>query len=277
MIQYLEKVKTLASSFKKFSIKQVPRSENKKADALSKIASTGFVHLTKQVLMEELNEKSINKAEVLAVVEEEGDTWMTSIYEYITEETLLAEKEKARTQVRTIRYNQWNLIQEVLSWTVVTVRWATTSKLCFKRNSRWVLLYARRNKIRGSKSHTDRILLANNACGCKKDDSGMSRLPVHRPVPRNRQQKLTPIMSLWPFYKWGIGMAGHFPEGPGKVKFLIVAIDYFTKWIEAKPVATITGNLIKKFVWDNIVCRFGLPGEIICDNGKQFKDNPFKD
>ncbi|GJR79516.1 reverse transcriptase domain-containing protein [Tanacetum coccineum] len=47
--------------------------------------------------------------------------------------------------------------------------------------------------------------------------------------------------------------------------------------IEAKPVATITGNLIKKFVWDNIVCRFGLPGEIISDNEKQFRDNPFKD
>nr|GFC00368.1 reverse transcriptase domain-containing protein [Tanacetum cinerariifolium] len=34
---------------------------------------------------------------------------------------------------------------------------------------------------------------------------------------------------------------------------------------------------VKKFVWDNIVCRFGLPGEIISDNGKQFRDNPFKD
>ncbi|GJV76930.1 reverse transcriptase domain-containing protein [Tanacetum coccineum] len=54
-------------------------------------------------------------------------------------------------------------------------------------------------------------------------------------------------------------------------------MDYFTKWIEAKPVATITGNQIKKFVWDNIVCIFRLPGEIISDNGKQFRDNPFKD
>ncbi|GJU76055.1 reverse transcriptase domain-containing protein [Tanacetum coccineum] len=75
----------------------------------------------------------------------------------------------------------------------------------------------------------------------------------------------------------GIDIAGPFPEGPGKVKFLIVAIDYFTKWIEAKAVATITGNQVKKFVWDSIVCRFGLPGEIISDNGKQFRDNPFKD
>ncbi|GKD20516.1 reverse transcriptase domain-containing protein [Tanacetum coccineum] len=100
---------------------------------------------------------------------------------------------------------------------------------------------------------------------------------VHKPVPRNPQEKLNPITSPWPFYKWGIDIAGPFPEGPGKVKFLIVAMDYFTKWIEAKPVATITGSQVKKFVWENIVCRFGLPGEIISDNGKQFRDNPFKD
>ncbi|GJX81535.1 reverse transcriptase domain-containing protein [Tanacetum coccineum] len=49
-----------------------------------------------QVLVEELKEKYINEAEVLAVVEEEGDTWMTSIYNYLMEETLPAEKEKAR-------------------------------------------------------------------------------------------------------------------------------------------------------------------------------------
>ncbi|GJZ14385.1 reverse transcriptase domain-containing protein [Tanacetum coccineum] len=53
-------------------------------------------------------------------------------------------------------------------------------------------------------------------------------------------------MSPLPFYKWGIDIAGPFPEGPGKVKFLTVAIDYFTKWIEAKPVATITGTTHSK-------------------------------
>nr|GEW80851.1 reverse transcriptase domain-containing protein [Tanacetum cinerariifolium] len=94
---------------------------------------------------------------------------------------------------------------------------------------------------------------------------------------RNPQQKLTTITSSWPFYKWGIDIAGPFPKGPGKVKFLIVVMDYFTKWIEAKPVATITDNHMKKLVWDNVVCRFGLPGKIISDNGKQFWDDPFKD
>nr|GEW67208.1 reverse transcriptase domain-containing protein [Tanacetum cinerariifolium] len=67
------------------------------------------------------------------------------------------------------------------------------------------------------------------------------------------------------------------PKGSGKVKFPIVVIDYFIKWIEAKTVATITGNQIKKFAWESIVCRFGLPGEIISDDGKQLWDNTFKD
>ncbi|GJX91482.1 reverse transcriptase domain-containing protein [Tanacetum coccineum] len=89
-------VKTLASTFRAFSIKQVPRSKNKKADALSKIASTSFAHLSKQVLVEELKEKSVNESEVLAVVEEEGESWMTPIHEYLTDETLPAERKKAR-------------------------------------------------------------------------------------------------------------------------------------------------------------------------------------
>nr|GEY46253.1 reverse transcriptase domain-containing protein [Tanacetum cinerariifolium]GEZ12038.1 reverse transcriptase domain-containing protein [Tanacetum cinerariifolium] len=100
---------------------------------------------------------------------------------------------------------------------------------------------------------------------------------VHRHMPRNPQEKLTPITSPWPFYRWGIDIAGPFLEGPDKVKFLIVVMDYFTKWIEARPVATLTRAQVKKFIWDNIVCKFGLPGEIVSDNGKQFRDNPFKD
>ncbi|GJY98677.1 reverse transcriptase domain-containing protein [Tanacetum coccineum] len=102
MIKYLEKVKNLASTFKEFSIKQVPREENKKADALSKIASTSFAHLSEQVLVEELKEKSIDEKEVLAVLEEEGHTWMTLVYEYLTEGILPEEKRKASAEHRTM-------------------------------------------------------------------------------------------------------------------------------------------------------------------------------
>nr|GEU46362.1 reverse transcriptase domain-containing protein [Tanacetum cinerariifolium] len=96
MIKYLEKVKALTSTFKEFSTKQVPIVENKKADALRKITSTSFAHLSKKLLAAELKEKSIDEKEVLAVVEEEGRTWMTPIHEYLTKDILPEEKRKAR-------------------------------------------------------------------------------------------------------------------------------------------------------------------------------------
>nr|GEW25397.1 reverse transcriptase domain-containing protein [Tanacetum cinerariifolium] len=158
MTRYLEKVKMLTDSFKAFFIKQVPRSENKKADALSKIASTSFGHLSKQVLVEELKEKSISTMEVLAVVEEEGDTWMTPIFK------------------------------------------TTSSQLCSERDTWRILQHARRYTICHGESLEDWLTLANHAWGRKNADKSMLRLPT---------------------------------------------IDYFTKWIEAKPFATITGNQIK--------------------------------
>ncbi|GJV55566.1 reverse transcriptase domain-containing protein [Tanacetum coccineum] len=62
---------------------------------------------------------------------------------------------------------------------------------------------------------------------------------------------------------------------PGGARFLVVAIDYFTKWVEAKPLISITGKHMKKFVWEHIVCRFGRPQAIILDNGKQFIEGTF--
>ena len=66
---------------------------------------------------------------------------------------------------------------------------------------------------------------------------------------------------------------GPFPARRKQVRFLIIAIDYFTKWVEAEPIATIIEAKIRNFIWKNIVCRFGIPNTIISDNGKYF-DNP---
>ncbi|GKA33078.1 reverse transcriptase domain-containing protein [Tanacetum coccineum] len=141
MIQYLEKVKTLANNFRKFSVKQVPRSENKKADALSKIASTSFAHLTKQVLVEELKKK-INRRKG-SIDNRRGRM------KHMDDPDLSIPLGRNTARRKTIRKSH-----------------KTQSKV-----------YACQNKIRGSKSHTDRILLADNAYGYKKYEQGMSRLP----------------------------------------------------------------------------------------------------
>ena len=53
-----------------------------------------------------------------------------------------------------------------------------------------------------------------------------------------------------------------------QLRFLIAAIDYFTKWVEAEPVMTIMKAKVTSFVWKNIICRFGDPYVIISDNRK---------
>ncbi|KAM1612240.1 hypothetical protein ACFX1Z_000930 [Malus domestica] len=66
------------------------------------------------------------------------------------------------------------------------------------------------------------------------------------------------------------------PAGKGKVRYAIVAFNYFTKWAEVKPLATITEAQIEDFVWKNILCIFGIPNAIITDNGRQFDNNKFR-
>uniref|UniRef100_A0A2N9HAB0 Uncharacterized protein n=1 Tax=Fagus sylvatica TaxID=28930 RepID=A0A2N9HAB0_FAGSY len=96
-------------------------------------------------------------------------------------------------------------------------------------------------------------------------------------IPRAPPEEITPMTSPWPFAQWGLDIMGPFPVGTKQAKFLVVAIDYFTKWVEAEPLATITEKNVKNFVWKGVICRFGIPRVLVSDNGKQFDNGPFRD
>ena len=87
---------------------------------------------------------------------------------------------------------------------------------------------------------------------------------------------LNPISSPWPFAQWGLDIVGPFPKAVGNKKYLIVGTDYFTKWVEAEPLANIRDVDAKRFVWRNIVTRFGVPHALITDNGLQFDSRMFR-
>jgi transposase InsO family protein len=77
--------------------------------------------------------------------------------------------------------------------------------------------------------------------------------------------------------RWGLDLLGPLPPAQGNLKYVVVAVEYFSKWIEAKPLATITLVTVQKFFWQNIVCRFGVSKAITMDNGTQFDAETFKD
>nr|GFA98341.1 reverse transcriptase domain-containing protein [Tanacetum cinerariifolium] len=130
MIKYLEIAKGLVSGFKTFSISQVPRSKNKKADALSKIASTSFAHLSKQVLVEVLETKSITGKEVTAVIEEEGPTWMTELVNYLKEGILPGDEKEVR-KLR-LKARQYELMEGVLYKRSFLTPWLSRNRLLYE-------------------------------------------------------------------------------------------------------------------------------------------------
>ena len=87
---------------------------------------------------------------------------------------------------------------------------------------------------------------------------------------------LQPLPPVWPFVRWGLDIIGPFSAVKGNLQFAFVIIEYFSRWVEAKPVAKITATTAQRFTWKNIICRYGMPRYIVTDNGTQFDSVAFK-
>lgn len=89
--------------------------------------------------------------------------------------------------------------------------------------------------------------------------------------------EMMPIPLAWPFAEWGLDMVGKLHKSsPGGHVYMLVAVDKFTKRIEAKPVTTAEATTAVKFM-ESIVFRFGVPHSIITDNGSNFTSGEFKE
>jgi hypothetical protein len=89
---------------------------------------------------------------------------------------------------------------------------------------------------------------------------------------------LNPIIKPWPFRGWGIDLIGQInpPSSKGH-KFVLLAIDYFTKWVEAISLKKVTSENMVEFVKEHIIYRFGIPQTITTDQGAQFVSLEFRE
>jgi ribonuclease HI len=79
------------------------------------------------------------------------------------------------------------------------------------------------------------------------------------------------LSAPWPFAVWGIDIIGKIhPKASNGHEFILVAIDYFTKWVEAESFAVLGAKQVSRFFQKNIITRYGVPSEVISDNGTQF-------
>ncbi|GKA18454.1 reverse transcriptase domain-containing protein [Tanacetum coccineum] len=192
-----------------------------------------------------LDERSTEGQEIHSIVEEEGDNWMTPIRRYLEEGTWPKDKNKARClRAKISKYTMESGVLFKRGYLMPMLRCVGPLQANYVIREihigscgmhigpRAVIRKAIRQRYYWPTMHED----------AKKEVEKCTHRPKHALCP-NYQNPMTSIMPQLAFYQLeGHDILGSLPPARGGAKFVIVAIDYFTKWIEAKPLVKITGK-----------------------------------
>ena len=251
MILYLKKVRELFKKFIQVQVKHVPRAENSRADALAKLSTSSRQDLDRLVPVEHLLEPLVNvdDEEVSPVMSE--PSWMDPIWDYLVDIILPSDpKEASKLRTRSARFtiHRGTLYKRGFSTPIL--------KGVGKEDANYVLrevhegicgnhIIARSLAAKTLRQEYYWPTMLKDAtelvkkCKIYQEHAQISYLP---------SEPLTSITSPWPFQQWGLDILGPLPIGKGQCKFIVVEVDYFTKWVEAEPLATITVQKVSNFV-----------------------------
>jgi len=273
MAACLEYVQELRRSFALFEVVHVPREQNARADLLAKLASSGKGGRQRTVIEETLKTPRAFVADhqVLQVCKSmEG---MARSHRSLTQETLRTPRVRAHP-VGEAKMTQICAIHEPDIWITPYQRYMADSVLPVdptearkvnKNSSKFTLIDGELYRfgfthpllvcVHGEKCMRIMAELHEGICGSHIGGRALAtrtlRAGYYWPTMREDckrhadwhkapPEELKSIYSPWPFHAWGIDILGPFPLAIRQMKYLVVAIEYFTKWIEAEPIAQIT-------------------------------------
>ena len=297
LFQYLEIVSNLAKDFNFFDIKQVPREDNTEADALANLASAlripegtkiPILHILDPAIstyeiskISDSSEVEIQNPDIAIENPEVGvqhpdlgtDSLTTPIKKYLESGEIPSNEKNHRAfHMRVSRYTILNNILYRKSLAGPYLRCLegleisevlkdihegdcgnhTGGRALFSRILRTGYYWPTMRK--------DAINYSQKCDACQRHSN-----ILHQPA-----EPMHPIISPWPFMKWGMDIVGKLPTTPGGKVFMLAMTDYFSKWIEAEAFVQVREKEVISFIKRNILTRFGIPAEITCDNGSQF-------
>jgi ribonuclease HI len=282
LLQYLSVVRSLEKQFKGFTLQHVDRSRNEEADALAKAAARGEA-LPSNVFYHVIGTPVVRNPEGLQIT--------TNVEGHHIVNLIMAEDWRAPITLFLQGYYHPGDVNEAKrlkhqSWDFTLIEGQLYKKGISQPMLKWVtetegLQILREVRSGTCGSHSGPRALAAKVirqgfywpaiiCTANRVTRSCEACQKFSPRSGNPSQFTKLIAHTWPLQRWGLDIVGPLPMAQGNLKFTFVAVEYFTKWIEARVVSTITSKTAQKFFWQNIIYQFGVPSELTVDNGKQF-------
>ncbi|KAG7552321.1 Ribonuclease H-like superfamily [Arabidopsis thaliana x Arabidopsis arenosa] len=275
MEAYLSAVKKLAGKFKEFELVRIPKGENTSADALAALAFTSDPELKRVIPVECISSRSIS------VEETENDNIVEA--EHIETPKSSSGNENSSLVVTRSRVKSQD--DELTSPLELPKRKPRRKlkdqKVPTKEPSRTEQTPPGDEEVRDtiedpnipSEPEPRKFILKDNTSA---NDWGAD-WRMHAPLIHQPSEILSSISAPYPFMRWSMDIVGPMHRSTRGVQYLLVLTNYFSKWIEAEAYISIQDSVVKIFLWKHIICRYGVPYEIVTDNGPQFISNDFDD
>ncbi|XP_063939916.1 uncharacterized protein LOC135148542 [Daucus carota subsp. sativus] len=275
LTRYQALVKSYLTLIPGCKILQVNREENAEADNLSRLVQNS-ADLDSSVYFEELHKPTIEQEEIFEI--NNDPTWMTPLINYIEKGELPEDKGKAqRLKAKAAKFfvEGGTLFRRTYSSPILKCIGPEEAEYCLREvhegicgdhmSAKGLAYKIIRQGYYWPTIHQDAMEFVKK---CKN-------YQLFSNVPRVSPVLPSSVLSPIPFAIWGIDIMGPFPRAKGDLRYLLVSIDYMTKWVEAKAMRTINQQDVIRFM-DNILIRFGLPRVLVSDNGPQFIGSDFE-
>ena len=277
MCRYLDQVRKRVSNLKA-KIVQIPRGENEQADRLAKVASGEPMTTPGNILSFVQFHHLIDPDDVQEIGS--GNNWTTPLVSYLKNGVLPDGKEATRKlKAQAARFVMMKDVLYKRGFSRPFLRCLGTEEADYAMREIHEGIYENHSGARSLVHKLIRVgyywpTMLKDAKSYVKSCNKCQRFNNFIKQP---SEELTPITAPWPFAQWGLDIMRSFPTAVRQLKFLVVGINYFTKWVEAEAIATITEKNIRNFVWRNIIYRYGIPRVLVSDNDKQFNNSEFRD
>ena len=249
MKRYLKEVKNRISNLKVRFV-QIPRKENECADRLAKAMSAKSMLVLEQVLsfiqVSSLIDDRMNVQEVGS-----ESNWTMPLMSYL--KTGMLPDGKDVTRKLKVQASRFVLIKDVLykrGFSQPYLRCLSHEKADYVMREVHEDIYRNHS---GARSLVHKLIRAGYYWPTMLKDAQAyvktrNKCQRFSNFIRKPSERLTPMTAPWPFAQWGLNIISPFPTAIRQLKFLVVGIDYFTKWVEVEALATITEKNIRSFV-----------------------------